>query len=254
MHLIPIKTAVIRQGDDLTAMFMKQAKFQKNDILVVSSKVIATAEGAIIDLASMEVSGAAKKWSDACGRSPEFCEAVLQETHRLHGTVVGSCPGALLTEVRPDGLATGTILAANAGLDQSNMQEGFAIGWPQDPVTSVHALRFHIKERAGVNIAVILTDSCCRPRRLGVTAFALTVSGLDPLVSQAGKNDLFGHPLRITTEAIADQLATAANFLMGNAGQATPAVIIRDHGIPLSDYEGWVHGIEPHDDLFAGIL
>lgn len=254
MQLLPIKTALLKKDDDLIAALMKETSIQEQDILVISSKVIATVEDAAMDLKKMIPSEEARTWSTKCGRTPEFCEAVLQETHRLHGTVVGSCPGALLTEVRPDGLATGTILAANAGLDQSNMQESFAIGWPQDPVTSVHALRFHIKERAGVNIAVILTDSCCRPRRLGVTAFALTVSGFDPLVSQAGKNDLFGHPLRITTEAIADQLATAANFLMGNAGQATPAVIIRDHGIPLSDYEGWVHGIEPHDDLFAGIL
>ena len=71
---------------------------------------------------------------------------------------------------------------------------------------------------------------------------------------QKGKQDLFGKELKITTEAIADQLATAANTLMGNASQSTPIVIIRDHGIPLSDFAGWVPGIEPSADLFRGIL
>ena len=80
---------------------------------------------------------------------------------------------------------------------------------------------------------------------LGVTAFALVCVGLDPLLSQQGVEDLFGKPLRITTEAIADQLATAANFVMGNAGQSTPAAIIRAHGLRLSDFAGWVPGIEP---------
>ena len=76
-------------------------------------------------------------------------------------------------------------------------------------------------------------------------------SGLDPLLSQKGKTDLFGKPLKITTEAVADQLATAANFLMGNAAQSIPAVIIRDHGLTLSDWEGWIPGIEPEKDLFV---
>ena len=170
---------------------------------------------------------------------------------------------------------TGTILVANAGLDESNVPEGYAMGWPRDPVASVAKLREeleeHIKRNKGNRgdkgdsplslvspvsplCALILTDSCCHPRRIGVTAFAMTVSGLDPLQSQKGENDLFGKPLRITTEAIADQLATAANFLMGNAGQSVPAVLVRDHGLTLSEWEGWVPGIEPKEDLFTGVL
>lgn len=254
MQLISLVTSVLKSGDDLLSILMQSASFQENDILVLSSKVSAMVEGSAIDLTSWSPSDDAKKWSAQCGRSAEFCEAVLQETERLHGSIVGTCPGALLTEVRPDGLKKGSILTANAGLDQSNVQEGYAIGWPKDPVKSVREMRSRIKEKTGKNIAIIMTDSCCRPRRLGVTAFALAVSGIDPLVSQAGKSDLFGHPLRITTEAIADQLATAANFLMGNAAQATPAVIIRNHGLLLCEYEGWVDGIEPTEDLFAGIL
>ena len=103
-------------------------------------------------------------------------------------------------------------------------------------------------------IAVILSDSCCRPRRWGVTAYALAVAGIDPLHDQKGAHDLYGREIRITQEAVADQLATAANMLMGNADASTPAVIMRDHKTPLSDYEGWVPGIAREEDLFAGLL
>ncbi len=253
MQLLPIQTAKFAPGDALIDELLK-TKFQDDDVIVISSKVIAISENFVTDLSKMKVSDAAKEWSAQCGRTPEFCEAVKRETERLHGEVVGHCPGAMLTEVRPEGLRIGSILTANAGLDESNVPTGTTIGWPEDPISSVKKIRAAIEQKQNVKVAVMISDSCCRPRRWGVTAFALTVSGLDPLSPQAGRKDLFGKELRITTEAVADQLATAANFLMGNANQATPAVIIRDHGIELSDFTGWVDGIEPADDLFAGIL
>lgn len=277
MHLLPIRTPLLTPGDDLAAIIGQSADLQAGDIIVISSKAVATVEDAFIDLRMLESSREAEEWSAKTGRLPEFCEAVRHELMRLHGTVIGHCPGALLTEVRPEGLERGSILTANAGLDESNCPRGMAIGWPVDPVISVRSLRnsleqslfvsrssFFVKnsnekrktknEQTKSTIGLIITDSNCHPRRLGVTALALVVSGLDPLVSQAGSNDLFRKPLTITTEAIADQLATAANFLMGNAGQSIPAVAIRGHGIPLSRFEGWVPGIEREQDLFGGIV
>lgn len=84
----------------------------------------------------------------------------------------------------------------------------------------------------------------------GVTAFALVVVGFDPIENYIGKKDLFGRQLLVTREARADQLATAANFLMGNADQAIPAVIVRGHGLPFSDFAGWVPGIKKEEDMF----
>lgn len=245
---------------------------EPDDIVVVSSKVIATAEGSIIDLGLLKPSEESDQLAKLCGRSANFCEAVLMELRRMNGNVIGTCPGALLTEVRPDGLKQGVILTANAGLDESNAAPGHAVGWPKNCVRSASELRRALQSNLNDNlrsvgsvtrapskrennqIAIIISDSCCRPRRWGVTAFALAVSGLQPLASQAGRRDIAGKPLRITVEAVADQLATAANFLMGNAGQMTPACIIRNHGLPLSDNEGWVEGIEPQEDLFKGIM
>ncbi|MBU0767226.1 coenzyme F420-0:L-glutamate ligase [Patescibacteria group bacterium] len=254
MNLLPIHTPLLKEGDDLVAILTNNVEFKDGDILAISSKAIATAEGAAIDLGNIEVSKEAEELSEHCGKTPVLRQAMLNETKRLHGKVVGKCEHAVLTEVKPDGLTEGTIMAASAGLDQSNIPEGFTIGWPLDPLKSIKNLRTELKEKTGSDIALLITDSCCRPRRIGVTAIALVVSGFDPLEDMRGKKDLFGRKMTMTQEARADQLATAANLIMGNTDASIPAVIIRDHNIPLSDFEGWVPGLDPEDDLFHGII
>ena len=257
MQILSIHTQLIKKNDDLAHILADASQLEDNDIVVISSKAAAMAEGATIDLSTIEVSKEAQEWADRLQRKQdndsEFRQAVLHETERMNGHVIGTCPHAMLTELKPDGIPSGSILAANAGLDRSNVPEGFAIGWPHDSVETVRQLRKRIQEYSGKNIAVILTDSCCRPRRIGVTAIALVVSGFDPLTNHIGENDLFGRPLTMTQESLADQLATAANTLMGNAAQSIPAVIIRDHNIKFTNYEGWVPGIEPEEDLFLGL-
>ncbi|KKW44022.1 hypothetical protein A2454_07140 [Candidatus Peribacteria bacterium RIFOXYC2_FULL_55_14] len=254
MFLQAIRTGTLKKGTSLSAVLAEHSDIEQGDILVVSSKACAVTEGHAIDLSQLAVSPEAEQWAKRCGRSPAFRQAVLNETRRMHGTVIGSCPKAMLCELKPDGLEEGTIFAVNAGLDTSNVEKGYAVGWPKDPVATVSKLRRDLESETGKRIAVILTDSCCRPRRLGVTAFALTVCGIEPLLSQIGRKDIFGHELTMTHEAIADQLATAANFLMGNADQSVPAVLIRDHGLSLTDFCGWVPGIAREEDLFRGLF
>jgi len=245
VELLPIQTPILRPGDDLAAILLKYGTIQSDDIVAVSSKAVATVEGRRIDYKNIRPTPEAHAWAARCGGSPEFRQAILEETARMNGTILPGCPQAMLTELKPGGFPEGVLLAANAGLDESNVQSGCCIGWPIDPVRSVQLLHKQL------HTAVLLTDSTCRPRRLGVTALALTVSGFDPLRSLIGMKDLFGKDLRLTQEAVADQLATAANMLMGNAGESVPAMIIRNHGIPFSNFEGWVPGIAPKDDLFG---
>lgn len=251
MLILPVTTAVLHAKDDLAGIIQAQMHLQTGDILIVSSKALATVEGSAVSLTELAVSREAEEASAATGRSSAFCEAVLRETARLSGRIVGRCPGALLTELQPADME-GSILAANAGMDESNIESGFAVGWPNDPVASATRLRAALTSTA--HIAVIVTDSCCIPRRKGVTAYALACVGIDPLKSEIGSHELFGKTLRVTVEALADQLAVAGNLVMGNAAQATPVTVIRDHGIPLTDFAGWVPGIRPKEDLFRELF
>jgi coenzyme F420-0:L-glutamate ligase/coenzyme F420-1:gamma-L-glutamate ligase len=260
MQIIPVPTPLLTSGDHLAGILAARADLREGDILVVSSKALATTEGDAIDLRALRVTDAAHAWAGRCGQPAAFLQAVLDETARMHGTVSEACPQAALTELRPDGFPHGTLLTANAGLDLSNVADGFTVGWPRDPAASTARLRRDLEglifpdENVLPRIAVILSDSACKPRRLGVCAIALCASGIEPLVSLVGQKDLFGRELRMTYEAIGDQLATAANLVMGNDAQCTPAAIIRDHGLRLSPFEGWVPGIAPEEDLFRGIV
>ena len=246
MELIPLKTGLLRKGDDLAAALRRAGDVRPGDIVVVTSKVVATCEDAFYDLTTIPVSDQARAEAETTGRSPEFCQAVLEETARMDGNVVGRCPGALLCLVRP--AKDMHIVAANAGMDQSNVPDGTALGWSRDSAASAKRLR----EELGC--AVIVIDSCCTPLRTGIDAFALACAGVDPVRDERGKPDLFGKPLRITRDAVADELASAASLLMGNAGQATPAVIARGHGLPPSDFAGWVPTFPPEEDLFRDVI
>lgn len=250
MQLIPIHTPVIHAGDDLADIFSRNESIMDGDIIVVSSKIMATAEGSAIDLNALSISTAAKEWNQKTTRSTAFMQAVIHETTRLNGRILGATTGALLTELSPAGLETGVLLVPNAGLDESNIEEGYAIGWPHEPAMSLKRLQ----EGLNRNCAFIVSDSCCQMRRNGVTAFALATCGINPFKSEIGHRDLFGKTMQVTVEATADQLATAANMLMGNTAQSIPAVIIRDHDLPFSDFCGWVDGIAPERDLFSAIL
>lgn len=249
MHVLPLSSSLLHPGDDLAGA-LRAADIRDGDILIVSSKALATVEDRIVDLSTLTISGEAKTEAKNTGRSAAFCQAVLDETARMHGRVLGRCQGALLCEVTPDGLAHGSIMTANAGMDESNVVVGHAVGWPEDSAKSAQQLRTALEK----DIAVIVTDSCCIPRRVGVTAYALACSGIDPVRSDIGKSDLYGRTLRVTQEAIADQLAVIGNAVMGNAAQATPAAIIRDHGIPFSAYSGWVPAFPHEEDLFRDLF
>ena len=250
MELLPVATGQLTAGDDIVEHIYRNIQIEEKDIIVVSGKVIATVENTLIDLDSIEVSDAAAAWAAEHDRDPGFRQAVLHELKRLNGDILDEESRYMRAEVRPKGLETGTILTAAAGLDESNAPKNQAIGWPQDPVASAVDLRDEIYCATQKHVGIIVSDSCLLPRRQGVVAQALVAVGLDPIESRVDDLDLFGKPLRVTKEAHADQLATAANFLMGSADEAIPVVVVRGHGLPFTDFAGWVPGIEPKEDLF----
>lgn len=246
MHLLPLRTGLLRRGDNLTVALRAAGEMLPGDIVVISSKAVATCEDAFVDLTTITVSNAALDEAEKTGRTPAFCQAVLNETARMNGSVVGRCQGAMLCLLQP---ATGvSIVAANAGMDQSNVPDGTALGWPMDSAASAKRLQ------AELSCAVIITDSCCTPLRAGITAYGLACAGIDPIRDERGKPDLFDKPLRITRDNVVDELSAAANFLMGNAAQATPAVIIRDHGVTATNFAGWAPTFPPEEDLFKDVI
>ncbi len=247
MLILPVHTPLLSRDSDLAGEVLKNATFEAGDILVVSSKVIAVTEGSGIALTDIVPTPEALQLSVQCNQDPRFTEFVLQETTRMNGRVIGVSPHVLLTALEPSGMS-GRILCPNAGADQSNIEKGSAVGWPVDPAMSSKKLS------KALGVPVIISDSCCVPARLGVIAFALACSGIDPFRSEVGKTDLFHKTMRMTQEAVADQLATAANAVMGNSAQSVPAAIIRDSGIPSSNFSGWVSGIDASEDLFRTIL
>lgn len=246
MELISITTGLLHAGDDLAAALKRNGDIRADDIVVISSKAIATCEDGFIDLTAIRISDAALSEAEKTGRSPGFCQAVLDETLRMGGRVVGRCPGAMLCLLHPS--AGIHIVAANAGMDQSNVPDGMALGWPKDSAASATRLRSEL------GCSVIVTDSCCTPLRAGITAYALACAGVDPVRDERGTPDLYEKPLRITRDNVVDELSAAANFLMGNAAQATPAVIVRDHGLEQSDFAGWVPTFPPEEDLFKDVI
>ncbi len=255
MHILPISTPILNAGNSLAEALCHDGEICDGDILVISSKAVATVEGAAIDLAALNISAEAISLAKDCGieKSTAFYQAVIEETARMGGSIIRGNHGVVLTELQPKG-CTGTLLVPNAGLDSSNILDGYAIGWPRDPVESAKNLKREISSKIEGEVAVLLSDSCLSPRRVGVTAFALCAVGIDPLESLIGTPDLYKKDMTMTVEAVADQLAVIANFVMGNAGQSRPAAVIREHGISFCDFSGWVPGIERERDVYHLVL
>jgi len=140
MIILPVKTRLLSAGDDLCNAIAESVELTSGDIVVVSSKVAATLEGSAIKLSEIRPSDEAQKLFAEFGKSPEHREFVLRETRRMNGKVIRTTNGVVLTELKPEGL-DGSLLVPNAGIDESNIDRGWAVGWPKDPVATVRKLR-----------------------------------------------------------------------------------------------------------------
>ena len=196
------------------------------DVLAVSSKYAAIAEGRVIALDDLVISPEAADLAERYQMNPRIAQLVVQEADHIFGGI----PGFLLTF--KDG-----ILSPNAGIDRSNLPGGFAVLFPKDPYATAEALRQAIRERLGADIGVILTDSWLMPGRLGTTGVALATAGFRPIQDERGKADLFGNPMIVTQRGIADQICAAAQLVMGERDEATPFVIVRGAPVTIEDLD-----------------
>jgi coenzyme F420-0:L-glutamate ligase/coenzyme F420-1:gamma-L-glutamate ligase len=214
----------IRAGDSLSANLLAAARrlgrrFQDGDILVVKHKVVSKAEGALVALDEIQPSAASHNWARRYGLDARVSELALRESRRI----VRQKRGVLITETKHG------FVCANSGVDVSNVDGGrHAVLLPVNPDRSAAKLRRELKKQAGIDIAVIVSDSFGRPWREGLTEVAIGVAGMRPLIDYRGRRDPHGYSLHATVDAVADELACAAGLVCGKL-ESTPACIIRGY-------------------------
>jgi len=229
MRLYAVKTRIIKTGDDTVEVILKSLRKQNlnlenNDVLAITSKIIAYAEGCVVKLSDIDPSDRAKELAKQFSLQPEFAELILCEADKIYGGV----EKAVLT------LKNG-ILTANAGIDKKNAPLDSVILWPNDAQKWAIRIREEIKRKTGKHVAVLIVDSGLVPLRMGTTGLALAVAGFKPVKDCRGDKDIYGKPLIITRHAIADNLASAAHLLMGEAAEKTPVVLIKDAPVDFDD-------------------
>jgi coenzyme F420-0:L-glutamate ligase len=218
LTLQAVKAPRARTKFELVSLIEKLlgAGLKNKDVLVVSSKYVAISEGSTVALDSVKPRAKAKELARTYHMDKRLCELVLRESDVL----VGGIPGFLLTS--REGLFT-----PNAGIDKSNIEHGRVVLYPRRPELSAQRIREALRFDLGVDIAVVICDSRLMPTRRGTVGVALAASGLEAVVDLRGKTDLFGNVLRVTSQAIADDLSSSAQLLMGESDEATPMVLIR---------------------------
>jgi coenzyme F420-0:L-glutamate ligase/coenzyme F420-1:gamma-L-glutamate ligase len=216
---------LVRPRDDLAELLILACERQaispkEGDVLVLAQKVVSKAEARYIDLATVVPSARAQSLAAEVEKDPRLVEVILGESRR----VVRRRPGILIVEHR-----LGFVMA-NAGVDRSNVDpEAGAepvLLLPRDPDGSAATLLARLSAHFGKPLAVIISDSWGRAWRRGTVGVALGAAGVPAVMDLRGRPDLFGHELRVTETGFADEIASAASLLMGQAAEATPAVLV----------------------------
>jgi coenzyme F420-0:L-glutamate ligase/coenzyme F420-1:gamma-L-glutamate ligase len=241
LEVLPIPVAgEIAAGADLPGLLLAAAPpLRDGDVVVVAHKAVAKAEGQVVDLADVEPSAFARRIAGPDGDARHL-ELVLREAR-----AIVRMRGRLVIAETPHGF-----VCANAGVDRSNApRDGTALLLPRDPDGSAARLRAELERRAGVRVGVIVADTWGRAWRVGIVGTAIGVAGLAPLRDHAGSVDPNGYELRSTTVAVADELAAAADLVMGKLERA-PAALIR--GYEAAPGEGTARALirAPESDLF----
>jgi coenzyme F420-0:L-glutamate ligase len=211
----------------LAAITAQNLTLQEGDVLAISSKYAAISEGRIVVLDEVRPNEQAQELALRYNMDARMAQLVLDEADHLFG---GIPMGFLLTW-------RSGIIAPNAGIDRSNIPGGKAVLLPQDPYRTAREIRQALKERLGIALGVILTDSWLMPGRWGTTGVALATAGFMPIQDERGKEDLFGNPMQVTQRGIADAICVCAQMVMGERDEATPLAVVRNTGVAMTDAE-----------------
>jgi coenzyme F420-0:L-glutamate ligase/coenzyme F420-1:gamma-L-glutamate ligase len=243
---------LVKVGDDLVEMIVETAEqnavsIEDGDIVVVAQKVVSKAEGRVVKLRDVRPLDEAKKMAKVASKDPRFVELVLKEARK----VLKCSPEALIVENEKG------LVCINAGIDKSNVsgEDAYAL-LPEDPDESAKRIRSGILELTGKRVPVVICDTYSRPFRRGQVEFAIGIAGIDPFKDYRGQEDLFDYVLKVKNIALVDEIASAAELVMGQGSEAVPVAIIRnlsraepDRSVSIEDLN-----ISREEDLFLGTL
>ncbi|MDX1687166.1 MAG: coenzyme F420-0:L-glutamate ligase [Candidatus Promineifilaceae bacterium] len=225
----------VQEGDDVASLLLAglaQAglSLQDDDVVAVAQKIISKAEGRLVNLGDVQPGERAMAVAGETEKDPRLVELILRESEGISRMA----PGILIVRHRLG------FTSANAGIDRSNVEQTgedvTVLLLPVDPDASAARLRQAIDERTGAAVGVVIVDSHGRPFRLGTVGVAIGAAGLPALWDRRGEEDLYGYHLQHTEVGLADEIASAASLLMGQAAESVPAVLVR--GLSLPGREG----------------
>jgi coenzyme F420-0:L-glutamate ligase/coenzyme F420-1:gamma-L-glutamate ligase len=231
---------LITEGDDITSLICERFSLKEGDILSLASTVYSKAKGYVRDLSTVIPSEKAKEIAARDNEDPRFVQVVLDEAVE----VLIEKPFILSQ------MSYGHI-GVRSGVDRSNIKDGFVILLPPDPMAGADEVRERVQHIAGVSVGVIITDTVGRAFRRGQTGNAIGWSGIHAIRDFRGDTDLFGHPLLITEEAVVDEIAGFANFVMGESDQGIPAVVFSGCGTWKGHDTLY---FSPHEDIIRSAL
>ncbi len=240
MQIIPVTiNKEILPGDDIAELLIDSFQIQENDIVIIAQKIISKQEGRIIELNSIVPSLLSNGIGSQYSKDPRIIELILNESKRI----IRMNNGIIIVE------NNNGFICANAGIDESNVKEGFVTLLPLDSDKSANIIKSEIFKKIKKNVGVIISDTFGRPFRMGQTNCAIGIAGINPIIDYAGIKDTHNRTLRITAIAIADEISSAGELVMQKATN-TPIAILRDfsfdeHSYPITEL------IRPeNEDLF----
>lgn len=236
----------ISKGDDIAGLIMEAIKERnesllENDVIVITHKVISKAEGKVADLSTIVPSEESKRISLNTGKDPRLVELIISQSNEI----VKIERDIIITETKHG------FVCANAGIDASNvdMLSNHVVLLPDNPDESARRIRNDIKSRTKIDVSIVISDTFGRPFRKGQVNVAIGIAGIDPVVSYIGKTDMYGKILKVTEIAIADELASAAELVMGKSSRI-PVAIVRGCNYITGDSSISKINRSKEDDLF----
>jgi len=250
MKLFSIKLPLIREFDPLLEIIIDQIKqrgesLKEGDIIVIAEKVIATSQGRVRELSEVkDVSNKARDLAFKYEMDERYVELILREA----SMILGGMTHVILAKVND-------FLIANAGIDQSNAGPNKVVLLPENMKEVVWDYWKKLREGFKIkNLGVIIADSRVQPLRKGTIGIAIATAGFEPIENLIGHPDLFNRPMEITMRAIADDLASAAQFLLSEADQRTPVVIIRGSNVEFTEHPISTPEMSPDECLYMNIF